>query len=141
MLVEGDIREVSVAGQSWYALPDSLELLNKPLARSRAKILSPFDNLLIQRKRTRALFGFDYQLECYVPAAKRKHGYSVLPILWDGKLVARMDCKAERKTGVLHIHKLILEPDMRKQDEFNSALNREMDAFLRFNNCHSLRGL
>jgi uncharacterized protein YcaQ len=70
------------------ALPESLVLLNKPLARSKLKILSPFDNLLIQRQRMRNLFGFDYQIECYVPAAKRKHGYFSLPILWGGRLVS-----------------------------------------------------
>ena len=84
-------------GNGYFALPESLELLRKPLSRSKLKILSPFDNLLIQRKRMKTLFSFDYQIECYVPEGKRQYGYFSLPILWDGKLVARMDCKADRK--------------------------------------------
>ena len=54
---------------------DAFELLNQPLSRTKLKILSPFDNLLIQRKRMQSLFNFDYLLECYVPEAKRQFGY------------------------------------------------------------------
>ena len=127
------------AAISYYALPASLELLSKPLARSKLKILSPFDNLLIQRKRMQTLFGFDYLIECYVPEAKRQYGYFSLPILWDGKLVARMDCKTERKKSLLHIHHLALEPWLVKTDAFSLALYKELASFLQFNNCSNLR--
>lgn len=90
MLEDGELQTINITGVDYYVLPESLNLLDKPLPRSKLKILSPFDNLLIQRKRMQALFDFDYQIECYVPAAKRKFGYFVLPILWDGRLVARM---------------------------------------------------
>ena len=103
MVSTGEVLQISVGGNSYYALPASLELLSKSLARSKLKILSPFDNLVIQRKRMQALFDFDYRLECYVPEAKRRYGYFSLPILWDGKLVARMDCKNERRESLLHI--------------------------------------
>jgi len=125
-------------GNSYYALPASLELLSKPLARSKLKILSPFDNLLIQRKRIKELFGFDYVIECYVPEAKRQYGYFSLPVLWDGKLAARMDCKAERKKSLLHIHHLALEPWLVKTDDFFLALNKELAPFLKFNNCSNI---
>ena len=91
------------------------------MGRSKLKILSPFDNLLIQRKRTQALFGFDYLLECYTPAAKRRHGYFALPILWKGKLVARMDCKVERRRKELAIYQLSLEPGTTDLDAFSHA--------------------
>ncbi|HII01492.1 TPA: hypothetical protein HA351_07540 [Methanosarcinaceae archaeon] len=109
-----ELLQISIGGNVYYALSDSLELLSKLLARSKLKILSPFDNLLIQRKRMQTLFGFDYQVECYVPKAKRQYGYFSLPILWDGKLVARMDCKADRKESMLHIYHLALEPWLKK---------------------------
>jgi uncharacterized protein len=96
----GELVQINVHNHHYYALPDSIELLNNSLFSSRLKILSPFDNLLIQRKRMQILFDFEYQIECYVPEAKRKYGYFSLPILWAGKLVARMDCKAERKTSI-----------------------------------------
>jgi len=114
-------------------------MLSKPLARSKLKILSPFDNLVIQRKRMKALFGFDYLIECYVPAANRRYGSFSLPILWDGKLVARMDCKAERKESLLHIHHLALEPTTLKTDTLFFALRKELESFLQFNHCNHLR--
>ena len=49
---------------------------------ARRESFPPFDNLVIQRERLRWLFEFDYQLECYLPAAKRRYGYFVLPVLW-----------------------------------------------------------
>ena len=73
-------------------------------------ILSPFDNLIIWRARLQRLFGFDYSLECYVPAEKRHYGYFVLPILWGTSFLGRMDAKAERKDGVLMARRLMLEP-------------------------------
>ncbi|MDO6516802.1 winged helix-turn-helix domain-containing protein [Zobellia uliginosa] len=137
MLAEGEVLPIKVSGTPYYLLPESLELLDRPL-RKKAKILSPFDNLLIQRKRTQELFGFDYLLECYVPQHKRQHGYFTLPILWDGKLVARMDSKADRKTGILHIYRLSLEPGLTKWDAFSAALGKELKAFVRFNGCKGL---
>ena len=138
MLLSGELLKIEVADNTYYALPASLELINKPLARSKLKILSPFDNLLIQRKRMKTLFSFDYKMECYVPEAKRQYGYFSLPVLWDGKLVARMDCKAERKNSLLHIHQLTLEPSLLKTDAFSEALHKELALFLQFNNCRNL---
>ncbi len=139
LLAKGELLQIHTGGNSYYALPASLELLDKALARSKLKILSPFDNLLIQRKRMQALFGYDYQIECYVPEAKRRYGYFSLPILWDGELLARMDCKAERKKSLLHIHHLALEPSLVKTDAFAKALSKELLSFLQFNSCNSLR--
>ncbi|WP_372645689.1 DNA glycosylase AlkZ-like family protein, partial [Ancylomarina sp.] len=115
------------------------ELLSRSLSRSKLKILSPFDNLLIQRKRIQTLFHFDYQIECYVPEAKRQYGYFSLPILWDGQLLARMDCKADRKTAVLHIKHLVLEANLTKTEAFALALSKELKAFMQFNDCTSIQ--
>ncbi|MDX2430447.1 MAG: crosslink repair DNA glycosylase YcaQ family protein [Bacteroides sp.] len=138
MLLSGEVLQFNAGGNLYYVLPASLELLDKPFARNKVKILSPFDNLLIQRKRILELFGFDYQLECYVPAPKRKFGYFVLPVLWDGKLVARMDCKADRKNSHMHIHKLVLESGLKKTDAFARALAKELQPFKQFNECSKL---
>jgi len=138
MLSNGEVLQIAVGENSYYALPSSLALLNKPLSRSKLKILSPFDNLLIQRKRMQVLFNYDYQIECYVPEAKRQYGYFSLPILWDGKLVARMDCKADRKTSVLHLKHLALEDDLLKTDAFAIALSKELASFMQFNACNRM---
>ncbi|MEM7143491.1 MAG: crosslink repair DNA glycosylase YcaQ family protein [Verrucomicrobiota bacterium] len=134
----GEISRVRVGDQDYFALPDSLKLLSNRLSRGKAKILSPFDNLVIQRQRMQALFGFDYLIECYLPAAERRYGYFSLPVLWDGRLVARMDCKVDRKQSIFHIHHLALEPWLAKTDAFLAALGEELSAFMRFNQCHRL---
>ena len=70
----------------------------------RAALLSPFDRLVHDRKRTYELFGFDYQLEMYKPAAKRRWGYFALPILVGDQLAGKLDAAADRKAGVLRVH-------------------------------------
>ncbi len=138
MTLNGELMRLSVNDSIYFALSQSLELLSKPQSKSNVKILSPFDNLIIQRKRMKELFGFNYLLECYVPEAKRKFGYFVLPILWNGQLVARMDCKADRKQSVLHIHDLTLESNLTKIDCFSQDLSRELNSFMHFNLCKSV---
>ena len=133
MLVDNEIQLVRIAEADYYMLPGALALLDKPLSRSKLKILSPFDNLLIQRNRIKALFDYDYQIECYLPAHKRKFGYFSLPILWNGRLVGRMDCKADRKTLILHIYNLVLEPWLNKKEDLILALRNELKAFMSFN--------
>nr|WP_171756608.1 crosslink repair DNA glycosylase YcaQ family protein [Vibrio sp. 03-59-1] len=139
MTSNGDIIAVDVGKQRYYTTSESLELLNQPLNRSQVKILSPFDNLLIQRKRMKALFEFDYLLECYVPEPKRQYGYFSLPILWDGKLVARMDCKKDKKLSVLNVLHLSIEPSIQKKDQFLSKLPLELTNFAHFNGCKAFK--
>ncbi|WP_375748750.1 winged helix-turn-helix domain-containing protein [Vibrio sp. HN007] len=135
LLEMGDIRQVKVAKSHYFVTASSLELLNGRLSRKRAQILSPFDNLLIQRKRTNNLFNFEYLLECYVPAPKRKFGYFCLPILWDGKLVARADCKVNRKASILEVVHLHIEKSLKKREAFLESLNAELCSFASFNQC------
>lgn len=69
----------------------------------RAALLSPFDRLVHDRRRMVELFEFDYQLEMYKPAAKRRWGYFALPILYGDALVGKLDATADRKAGVLRV--------------------------------------
>ena len=69
----------------------------------RAALLSPFDRLIHERKRMAEIFEFDYQLEMFKPAAKRRWGYFALPILYGDRLVGKLDAKADRKAGVLRV--------------------------------------
>ncbi len=78
-------------------------LVGQPFS-GRAALLSPFDRLIHDRKRTVELFEFDYQLEMYKPAAKRRWGYFALPILYGDHLVGKLDATADRKAGVLRVH-------------------------------------
>ena len=76
--------------------------LGQPFS-GRAALLSPFDRLIHDRKRMVELFEFDYQLEMYKPAAKRRWGYFALPILYGDRLVGKLDAAADREAGVLRV--------------------------------------
>jgi uncharacterized protein YcaQ len=70
----------------------------------RTALLSPFDRLIYDRKRAVELFDFEYTLEMYKPAAKRRWGYFALPILHGDRLVGKLDAIADRKAGVLRVN-------------------------------------
>ena len=72
-----------------WADPAALE--QAPRGRHRTTLLSPFDSLVWDRKRTQRMFGFSHSLEAYVPARKRVHGYFAMPLLAGGHLVGRVD--------------------------------------------------
>jgi uncharacterized protein len=89
-----------------WADPDALDGPGR--GRHRTTLLSPFDSLVWDRKRTRRVFGFDHRLEAYVPAPKRVHGYFTMPLLAGGRLVGRVDPKRDGTT--LHARQVSLEP-------------------------------
>lgn len=99
-------------------------------------ILSPFDNLVIQRKRLKKIFGFDYQIECYTPEAKRKFGYFCLPVLSGQQIVGKIDAKADRVSKVLYVNRLFLENDAKRRLDFKSSeFKKELQQFAEFNGC------
>lgn len=99
----------------WYAPADLLEQVRALDARDAlralpTRTLSPFDNLICDRKRTEQLFGLDFRIEIYVPADKRKFGYYVLPVLHHGRFIGRVDPSLDRKTRVLSVPGIHIEP-------------------------------
>ncbi|MGO4892854.1 winged helix-turn-helix domain-containing protein [Flavobacterium sp. W21_SRS_FM6] len=131
LLEDKQLLKLACLGQQYYALPQSLHLLKQRMGRKQVRFLSPFDNLLIQRKRLKQLFDFDYQIECYVPEPKRQYGYFSLPILWGSVFVGRMDAKINRASGVLFIRHLQLET--KDIAGLLTDLLPSLQTFLRFN--------
>lgn len=128
LAAEGLLRQVEVEGfeGSAYVHPERLGLLEEAASGSReptlTTLLSPFDPLVADRQRARELFDFDYTIECYTPAVKRRYGYFTLPILHHGRLIGRLDPKAHRAKGLFEIKALHLESGMPVSEELIADL-------------------
>ncbi|KRB79609.1 hypothetical protein ASE01_23035 [Nocardioides sp. Root190] len=124
----GDLGEqVQVDGVSgtWQVDPDALVASEEPF-EGRCTFLSPFDRLVYDRDRALDLFDFEYVLEMYKPAAKRRWGYFALPIVYADRLVGKLDAKADRKAGVLRVH--AIHEDHPWEPEIGDAVDARIDA-------------
>lgn len=138
-LAQGSLMQIEV--ESGINLFVETETFESPMPRvsDRLSILSPLDNSVIQRDRLSALFGFDYQLECYVPQAKRRYGYFSLPLLFRDQFIGRMDCKAHRKLEQLEIKSLHLEQHSFDNDLVVEVFAKAIQAFCVFQQCTSVQ--
>ena len=118
LAAEGALAQVEVEG---WKEPAYIAVADLPLVEAidagrhqpaLTAFLSPFDNLIWDRQRAHDLFNFDYRIEVYTPLAtkQRKYGYYVMPILRNGRLIGRLDPKADRKSKTLIVHAVYLEP-------------------------------
>jgi len=123
------------ARETIYALPGAFD---RPPRRfpDAVHILSPFDNVVIQRKRALQVFDFDYTIECYTPAAKRRYGYFALPLLYRDRLIGRMDCKAHRAEGLFEIKALYLEDEA--PEAFLGAFGSSVVDYAAFTGCQEI---
>ncbi len=123
----------------FYAFPEVIETAATLGGQSPCLfLLSPFDNLIIQRDRIERLFGFAYSLECYLPIAKRKFGYFALPMLWGERFVGRIDIKADHNQKRLLVRNLEFEPELSCFDDLLQSLTQSLRYFSHFNQCESI---
>ncbi len=129
--------EVTLAGGSVagpvYALPSFLETIDQLQPAPRAlRLLNPFDPLIHDRRRTKKVFGFEYALEMWVPAAKRRYGYYVLPILEGERFTGRIDLKTDRKRGELQVLGLWWEPKVERTANRRKQLEAALARLAKF---------
>jgi uncharacterized protein YcaQ len=127
--VPGEALDAGAAGEpaviegvrgTWRVDPGQL---GQPF-RGRAALLSPLDRLVMDRQRVEEIFGFDYQLEMYKPAARRRWGYFALPVLYGDRLVGKLDATADRRAGMFRIH--ALHQDVPFTATMTAAVEREI---------------
>jgi uncharacterized protein len=125
---EGELLRVRVEGwgEPAYVHPDNAalaeEVVSGGLRPGVTTLLSPFDPVVWDRARALELFGFEYRIEVYTPAARRRYGYYSLPILHHGALVGRLDAKAHRKGGVFEVKAVHLEPGVSMVEDLVAGL-------------------
>jgi uncharacterized protein YcaQ len=138
MLKDGELIEVKLEGDSkthFVTTENQLRSTNKSKTENSIQLLSPFDNAIIQRKRTQRFFDFDYIIECYVPEPKRKFGYFCLPVLYGDKFVARFDPKADRAEKTFYIKQMHFEKGFKPDEKFNKEFASKLKAYASFTGC------
>jgi len=125
----GDLVPVEVEGVKAHASPEFLAKLDQPALEPRVVFVGPLDQLVWDRKMIAHLFDFDYVWEIYVPEAKRRWGYYVLPVLYGDKLVAKVEfyCRA----GTLEVRRWHFEPNA-ATPKFFTALKRALKLFMKY---------
>ncbi len=137
-LAQRTLEQLQVSSGEVFILETGVFERPLPRLNSRMLILSPFDNSVIQCKRLKALFQYNYQIECYLPTAKRQYGYFCLPLLYRDKFIGRVDCKAHRKTNHLEIKSLYLEQHNFDEGLVITEFVNAITQFCHFQKCDSI---
>jgi hypothetical protein len=123
----GEAAEIEGVKGHWRVDPQYLDsALDGAAFHGRAALLSPFDRLVHDRVRAREIFEYEYQLEMYKPAAKRRWGYYAVPILYGDRLVGKLDATADRKAGALRVS--AVHQDVPFTADMSAAVAEETDA-------------
>ncbi len=142
LLEEKKIISVKISGiddELYFSNKKLLNTINSIKINNDVHILSPFDNIVIQRKRLSALFGFDYVIECYVPIEKRKFGYFCLPVLFGNTFAGRIDAKADRKSGEFRIINEFWENSFVLSSDFCHKYQSKIDQLAKFSGCNFVK--
>jgi len=137
-LAQRTLEQVQMSNSEVFFVETGALECHLPQLNDRLLILSPFDNCVIQRERLKSVFQFDYQLESYVPAAKRQYGYFCLPLLYRDEFIGRMDCKAHRKISQLEIKALYFEQHKYDEALVIAAFVDAITTFCHFQQCDSV---
>ncbi|MBR6365549.1 MAG: YcaQ family DNA glycosylase [Lachnospiraceae bacterium] len=141
LTADGKICPAQVEGikQTFYYRAEDEALLQDVLSgrvdqKPRMAFMAPLDPLFWDKDLVAALWGFRYSWEIYIPAVKRKYGYYTLPILFGENFVGRIEAIPDRKDGILRVKGLWWEPGVRMTKKLETALEKELKDFAKFNN-------
>ena len=132
---KGRVKKFKIEGikEDFYAPKDFSKYLKADATQSDyARFIAPLDNIMWDRNLLESLFDFEYRWEVYTPAAKRKYGYYVLPVLYNGSLVARFEPEPVNQAGAFIIKNWWWEDGVKKDKMMQSAIQNELDRFSRF---------
>ncbi len=119
-------------------IPKFESIINKEAKNNKVKFLTPFDNIIRERNFPAKIWNYDYKIECYVPAPKRKFGYFALPILDGYQLIGRADLKAHRAQKKLEIKALAFEGGVSLTEDRIERLVQGFNSFAKFNGCNTV---
>ena len=109
--------------------------------KPRMSFIAPLDPLMWDKSLILALWDFQYSWEIYTPAEKRKYGYYTLPVLFGDRFVGRIEAVPDRKIGVLAVRNIWWEEGIRRTKKLNTALERTVREFAKFNGCKEIEYL
>ena len=142
---EGMILPVQVEGirSLLYMLSEDMPIMETVLRgeadlKPRLEFLAPLDPMLWDRRLIEALWNYHYSWEIYTPAAKRKYGYYVLPMVYGEELIGRIEAAADRKTSTLNVKNVWFEPGVRQTKRLNNALDKSIQRLAGFNDCEQV---
>ncbi len=145
---QGSIRSVMVEGikTPFYYRSEDHALLCSVLEgqtdlKPRMEFLAPLDPLLWDKALILSLWDFRYAWEIYTPASKRQYGYYTLPILYGDRFIGRIETVADRKEHILRVKGLWWEPDIRQTKKLQTALERTLRSFAKFNDCQRVESV
>lgn len=128
------VEEIQIEGieEPFYISKKSKKYMRNLAADSYVRFLAPLDNMMWDRQMLETLFDFTYRWEVYTPVEKRKYGYYVLPVLYNGQFIARFEAEPIRKAGKFIIKSWWWEPEVQPNDEMRTMIVNEIERFTEF---------
>lgn len=143
LVEERKLHKVKIEGnnkEEYYSSLDNLGILNFEIELDGIHLLSPFDNLIIQRKRLKTLFEYDYRMECYLPQEKRIHGYFCLPVLYKDRFIGKIDAKASRQEKIFRINNFYKVEEKKLAANLLKQLEKKLMQLAEFTGCEKITG-
>ena len=134
LLEKNKIDEIQIEGieESFYISSNFEEYMKYQPPNSYVRFIAPLDNMIWDRKMLESLFDFTYSWEVYTPVVKRKFGYYVLPVLYNGQFIARFEAEPVREAGEFVIKNWWWEPEIKPTDDMKESIIKEFARFAEF---------